>query len=239
MRLMKESGVSPAGCLLPMLVQMPVWVALYQSIIRLLATSPEGFLDLSQRLYSSWDSVFSLLPLNSSFLFLDLAVPNFIMGFLVAAVMYVQQKMTSNPNANPQQAAQAQMMNWMMPLMFGFICISVPSGLALYWLTSTLIRVILQYFTTGWGGLSFSFLKGKKGPEPKIKEGRVPKQKKALTAEDTRADIVIEPSPAREEDKNERESGSESQDSRGSYSGSSQSIRRQPGGSKGRRPKRR
>ena len=36
MKLYKESGVSPAGCLLPMLIQLPVWIALYQSIIRVL-----------------------------------------------------------------------------------------------------------------------------------------------------------------------------------------------------------
>lgn len=243
MRLMKESGVSPAGCLLPMLVQMPVWIALYQSVTRLLATNPEGFLGLSQRLYASWDSVFALLPLNSDFLWLDLAIPDFFMALLVGASMWVQQKMSSTPSNNPQQQAQAQMMNWMMPLMFGFICLSVPSGLALYWVSSTVIRIILQYLTTGWGGLTFSnpFKRSPapKSPDTKKNEGRVPRQKKALTAEDTSADIVIEPSPAREEGKDDRESGDEGKDSRGGYSSSSQSIRRQSTGSRNKRNKRR
>ncbi|MBN2239323.1 MAG: membrane protein insertase YidC [Dehalococcoidales bacterium] len=241
MRLMKEAGVSPAGCMLPMLVQMPVWIALYQSVIRLLALAPEGFLDLSQRLYPTWDSVFAQLPLNSHFLGLDLAIANPIMALLVGVAMWIQQKMTATPSTDPQQQAQAQMMNWMMPLMFGFICLSVPSGLAVYWFTSTAIRIILQYFTTGWGTLSFSIpFRGKgNSPDKSKKEPRLPKQKKTLTADDTSADIVIESSPAREEGKDDGESGSQRQDSRGSYSSSYQSIRRQSGGSRSKRNKRR
>jgi len=62
MRVYRESGVNPAGCLVPMLVQMPIWIALYQSIIRVLAWTPEDFLGLSQFLYS-WPVVYSALPL--------------------------------------------------------------------------------------------------------------------------------------------------------------------------------
>ena len=47
MRLYKESGMTPAGCLVPMLIQMPIWIALYQSIMRLLAVIPENFLGLA------------------------------------------------------------------------------------------------------------------------------------------------------------------------------------------------
>ena len=52
MRLYKESGVSPAGCLVPMAVQMPIWIAVYQSIILALAVAPEALLNLSRYLYS-------------------------------------------------------------------------------------------------------------------------------------------------------------------------------------------
>lgn len=240
MRLMKEAGVNPAGCMLPMLVQMPVWIALYQSVIRLLATAPEGFLDLSQRLYSSWTSVFALLPLNSNFLGLDLAAPNMILALLVGVAMWVQQKMTTNPAADPQTQASNQMMTWMFPMMFVFISMSMPSGLAVYWLTSTAIRIVLQYFTTGWGGLSFSFFS--RGTTPKTpgknKEVKLPKQKKALTEKDTSADIVIEPTPARKEGKDNGQSGDNSQDSGRGNPNRFASTRRQSGGSKNRRNKR-
>ena len=43
MQLYKESGVSPAGCLLPMLIQMPIWIALYQSIMMALAVAPKVY----------------------------------------------------------------------------------------------------------------------------------------------------------------------------------------------------
>ena len=61
MRLYKESGVSATGCLLPMLVQMPVWIALFQSILLALAVAPESLLNLSRYLYS-WPQVYPMLP---------------------------------------------------------------------------------------------------------------------------------------------------------------------------------
>src|SRR4030043_2133320 len=59
MKLYRESGISPLGCIVPMLIQMPIWIALYQSIIRALAVTPEDFLGLSQYLYS-WTIVYSM-----------------------------------------------------------------------------------------------------------------------------------------------------------------------------------
>ena len=51
MRLMKESGVSATGCAIPMLIQFPIWIALYQAIILALAAHPESLLNLSRYLY--------------------------------------------------------------------------------------------------------------------------------------------------------------------------------------------
>jgi YidC/Oxa1 family membrane protein insertase len=238
MKLMKESGVGFTGCLVPMLVQMPVWIALYQSIIRLLAMAPEGFLDLSWRLYTSWSAVFAQVPLESHFLMLDLAAPNIILAILVGASMWVQQKMATPPSADPQQQAQSQMMLWMFPLMFAFLCLNLPSGLALYWITSTVIRIAMQYFTTGWGGLIRSKA-GDKTPRVKNIEGRDTRQKKVLTEDDTSADIVVESSSAQEEGSDYGESGDERQDRGGSYTRSFKSIRRQSGGGRSQRRKRR
>lgn len=153
MRLYKESGVSPAGCLLPMLVQLPIWIALFQSIIRLLAVVPEDFLNLSRHLYSSWSEVFSLVPLNSKFIGLNLAEANFVLAILVGGTMWLQQKMVMPKTADPRQQAQSTMMLWVMPMMFAFLCLTFPSGLALYWLISNIISIVVQYYVTGWGGL--------------------------------------------------------------------------------------
>jgi len=154
MKLYKESGVSPAGCAVPMLIQFPIWIALYQSIIRVLAVTPEDLLELSKLLWS-WPAVYATLPLDNHFLWFNLVSPNLPVAILVAVTMWLSQKMVS-PNTNdPQQKAQSQMMLWMMPLMFAFIAMSLPSGLALYWIVSNLYSMITQYFVIGgWGGLS-------------------------------------------------------------------------------------
>jgi YidC/Oxa1 family membrane protein insertase len=152
MKLYKESGIKPAGCALQMLIQMPVWFALYQSIMLALAVAPEGLLNLSRFLYP-WDVVYSSLPLSRSFITIDLAQGNFILAILVGATMWLQQKMSTTATTDPRQAQQMQMMQWMMPLLFAFMALSFPAGLSLYWVTSSVFRIILQYRVTGWGGL--------------------------------------------------------------------------------------
>jgi len=162
MRLYKEAGVNPLGCLWPMLVQFPIWIALYQAIMRALATTPENLLDLAQRLYS-WGIVNQAIPLSSRFLELDLgqtASANGGLGMLLAIIvggtMWVQQKMTQAPAVDPRQESTSRMMTLMMPVMFGLLTFSFAAGLGLYWATSNIIGIITQYFITGgWGNLKF------------------------------------------------------------------------------------
>ncbi|MDD5288732.1 MAG: YidC/Oxa1 family membrane protein insertase [Dehalococcoidales bacterium] len=160
--LLKETGVTNIGCILPMLIQTPIWIALYQSIIRVLATTPEALLNLSRHLYSSWGLVFPMVPLNSQFLWLDLGSPDklMILPILVGGTMWLQQKMVTPQTTDAQQQSQSQMMLVMMPLLFAFMTLNFPSGLALYWVTSNVISIVMQYFVTGWGGLAGLF--GKK-----------------------------------------------------------------------------
>jgi YidC/Oxa1 family membrane protein insertase len=157
MKLYREAGVNPLGCLWPMLIQFPIWIALYQAIMRALATTPENLLDLANRLYS-WDIVNQAIPLGSQFLWLDLAQPDpyFILAIIVGGTMWIQQKMTQAPAVDPRQESTNRMMTLMMPLMFGFLTLMFPSGLALYWAVSNIIGIITQYFVTGgWGYLKF------------------------------------------------------------------------------------
>ena len=153
MKLYKESGIKPAGCAITMIIQMPVWFALYQSIMLALAAVPEGLLNLSRYLYP-WPVVYSSLPLNPYFLGMNLAQPNYILAVLVGVTMWVQQKMSATPQqAESSTGASSQMMTWMMPLLFTFLALSFPSGLSLYWVASSIFRIILQYRVTGWGML--------------------------------------------------------------------------------------
>ncbi len=235
MTLMKEAGVSPAGCLLPMLIQMPIWIALYQSIIRVLAVIPEDFLGLSHYLYS-WPVVYSLLPLGDKFLWLNLATPDTFLAVLVGGTMWLQQKMAMPTGADPRQAAQSRMMLWMMPLMFGFIALSFPSGLALFWATSSVIRIIIQYYITGWGGLVKTATPRSTGRDKRYMK-RIVQVEQAPTEAPTEADIVA-PS-ATEEAGDYGRSGDKLQERRGGYPPSLRAIRRQSGRDRGHRPKRR
>jgi len=199
MRLYKESGMSPAGCLLPLLIQMPIWIALFRSIMLALAVAPEALLNLSRYLYS-WPVVYSMLPLDSSFLGLNLAEGNIILAILVGATMWLQQKMVTPTAADPRAQAQSRMMLWMMPLMFAFLALSFPSGLALFWVTSSVVRIVIQYYVTGWGGLTRMVSRREPVRDKKFKrrialEGAPPEG----------ADIVVEPSTEPEADYTQEE----------------------------------
>ncbi|MCK4961313.1 MAG: YidC/Oxa1 family membrane protein insertase, partial [Anaerolineales bacterium] len=77
-----------------------------------------------------------------------------LLPILVGGTMWVQQKMVISKTGDPKQQAQSQMMLWIMPLMFAFLTLQFPSGLALYWVVSNVISIGMQYFITGgWGGL--------------------------------------------------------------------------------------
>ena len=158
MRLYREHGVNPLGCLGPMFIQMPIWIGLYQAIIQTLPAQPERLIGLSQKLYSWLPLVNEAVPLNSKFLWLDLALgpgdqSDFLLPALVGLSMWAVQKMSTVPSSDPRQSQTNQMMLWMMPLMMTFFSFQLPSGLALYWVASNLIQMGIQYFITGWGNL--------------------------------------------------------------------------------------
>ena len=231
MRLYKESGVSPAGCVLPLLVQMPVWIALFQSITRMVAVIPENLAGLSQYLYS-WPVVYTTLPLDNHFLWLNLAVGDIFLALLVGASMWVQQKMIMAPTVDPSQKTQSSLMLWIMPIMFAWLTLSFPSGLALFWVTSNLFRIGLQYWKGGWGGLVKS--------SPKKDTGRDKKYRKRIAeveqAPEGGADIV--PSAAREEDLSYEEPGDKRPDRGGGYPKSIRDAKPKSRKGKGHRPKR-
>lgn len=189
MKLYKEAGISPLGCLsspmlISMLIQFPVWIALYQSIIRALAVTPQDLLGLSQHLYS-WSVVNEALPVSGKFLWLNLANPDpyLLIPILVMATMWVSQKMISMPASDPQQQSMQNMMQWMFPLMFGFITFTLPSGLGLYFVVSAIFSIVTQYYVYGWGNL-FTRAPAKQAPAKPIpiKGPVVPSKSKAEIA---------------------------------------------------------
>jgi YidC/Oxa1 family membrane protein insertase len=160
MKLYREAGINPLGCFSSMLIQMPILIALYRVFIITVGEAPESLIKLSERIYS-WDYLRSNLPLPADFLWLHLGRPDpFVLPVLVAATTFTMQKMSTLPTTDERQRAQAQMMNFMMPLLFGWITLTLPSGLGLYYALSNLIGMALQYWYVGGGPFNWRALLG-------------------------------------------------------------------------------
>lgn len=163
MKLYKEAGVNPMGGCLPMLVQFPIWIGLYQSIIQALGYQPLQLLKLSQNIYPFMQSVWAAVPLDRFFLGMDLALTpqqlgglTFSLPVLVAFTSWLQTKMTTPAGGGDAQAAgMGQSMTLMMPLMFGFFSLNFSTGLSFYFIVSNIIGIVTQGFISGWEGLLF------------------------------------------------------------------------------------
>jgi YidC/Oxa1 family membrane protein insertase len=163
MKLYKEAGVNPMGGCLPMLIQFPIWIGLYQSIIRALGYQPLQLLDLSKNIYPFMQGAWAMVPLNRFFLGMDLALTpqqlgglTYALPILVAFTSWLQTKMTTPAGGGEGQAAgMGQSMTLMMPLMFGFFSLNFSTGLSFYFIVSNIIGIVTQGFISGWEGLLF------------------------------------------------------------------------------------
>jgi YidC/Oxa1 family membrane protein insertase len=147
-KLYKEAGVNPLGGCLPTLVQFPIWIALYQAINSMLADTPMELMALGNSVYSGLKVITEVVPLQSHFLWLNLARPDpspFILPVLVGGTMWLQQKLMSQPANDAQQAQMNQTMQLMMPLMFGYFTTTFASGLAIYFVISNVIGIVMQW----------------------------------------------------------------------------------------------
>jgi len=174
MKLYRESGMSPVGCFSSFLLQIPILIALYRTFIIAVGEAPESLISLSNRLYD-WDYLRSGLPLPADFLWLHLGRPDpFVLPLLVAISTFVLQKVSTLPTTDERQRAQASMMNFMMPLIFGWITLTLPSGLGLYYVLSNIIGIVLQYAYVGGGPVNYRALIGlsQEAVLPKAMEAR-------------------------------------------------------------------
>lgn len=146
-KLYKEAGVNPLSGCLTSFIQFPIWIALYQAINAMLADSPIELMNLGLNVYQSLPGFVNLIPIQSKFLWMNLAQPDpspIIMPILVGGTMWLQQKMMTQPSSDPQTASMNQTMQIMMPLMFGYFTTQFASGLALYFLISNVIGIVTQ-----------------------------------------------------------------------------------------------
>jgi putative membrane protein insertion efficiency factor len=121
MELYKREKVNPFGGCLPMLLQMPIWIALYRTIY--------SAVDLYQAPLFLWVQ--------------DLSAPDpyFVLPLLLGVLMFFQQK--SSPTTTDQ--TQAKVMLWLMPIMFTAFMLFLPSGLVFYILVNTVLSLIHQW----------------------------------------------------------------------------------------------
>jgi YidC/Oxa1 family membrane protein insertase len=146
MALYKEQGATPIMGMLPMFVQMPIWVALYSAIYASVELRGAPFLPFWITDLSAPDALFRFpavtLPL--------LGVLNSVnlLPILMGVAFYLQQKLMPSQAAastNPQVAQQQKMMMIMLPVLFPLMLYKAPSGLNLYIMSSVFAGVIEQY----------------------------------------------------------------------------------------------
>lgn len=173
MALYKEHGVNPFGGCLPLLIQFPILIGLYQAIIFTLAATPFQLFDLSGRfLLPGLDH---LVPLNNMWLGMDLTKPPtnnptwaLALPALVLVTTWAQSKLTvpatppsTSDDGRPNQAqAMTQSMTTIMPLMFGFFSLSFSVGLSIYFVVSNLVGIV-QYSMMGQSKLDLRKLIGR------------------------------------------------------------------------------
>jgi YidC/Oxa1 family membrane protein insertase len=169
MKIYQEMGINPLGSCLPLIIQFPIMIGLYQAISLAMAQAPIQLLNLSRDIYS-FIPASQLIPLNSKFLWMNLGLPEIaspnalvifgfavpIMTIIVVVTTYLQSKLMTPP-ANPgdQGAQMSKMMNLYMPILMGWIAYSLSSGLALYFIISNVLGVA-QYALMGnihWSNL--------------------------------------------------------------------------------------
>lgn len=136
------------GCL-PMLLQFPVMIGLYQSINHVMAVTPLSLVDLYHAIYPFFPNFDKLIPVNNHFLWLNLALPDqfYVLPVLVAATTYLSQLFITpppQPGADQQTTAMTKQMGIMMTLMFGMFSLNFASGLSIYFIVSNLISMV-QY----------------------------------------------------------------------------------------------
>ena len=137
MKLYKQHRVNPmAGCL-PLLLQMPIFISLYQVLSR----SPElrGARFLLIKDLAAPDA---LVPLPAALPLLGSALN--VLPLAMAVMMFVQQRMSSKGKALTEEQRVQQQVFGFMPVLFGVMFYALPSGLVLYWLLNTTLTVVQQ-----------------------------------------------------------------------------------------------
>lgn len=158
----KENELNPLGGCLPLLLQAPVFMLLFQVIRGLTFVGPDGtfapkHLDEASRLFRDLDGVDRMMAfgvdlaesaskaLQSGFVH---GLPHVVMVAIVAVSSYYQQKQIQGRNPNAEINPQQKMLMRLMPAMFVFFAFVSPAALVVYFVTSNLYRIGMQHYIT-------------------------------------------------------------------------------------------
>ena len=157
MKLLQASGANPLGGCLPMIIQLPIMIGLYQSIGNVIPSTPLQLFSFSQRIYAFFPS--ALIPLTKTFLWMNLATPEHlnipglpfaipVLAILVLITSWVSQRIIPVMTTDAQSAQTNLIMNVFMVLLFTNISLSLASGLSVYFVTTNLLTIV-QYVLMG------------------------------------------------------------------------------------------
>ncbi len=158
----KENNLNPLGGCLPLLLQTPIFIILYNVIRGLTRVGVDGtfdpkYLDHTSRLYRDLDGVDRMMAFG-----VDLAesasqalsqgfvhgLPHVVLVAIVAVTSYYQQKQIQGRNPNAEMPPQQKILMRLMPAMFVVFAFVAPSALVIYFVTSNLYRIGMQAYIT-------------------------------------------------------------------------------------------
>ena len=164
MKLYKENNANPVSGCLPIFIQLPLFLGIYQAVFHLTSVAPGehaisrmittlGQVNLGTNLTAI---TLDQPQLSGGFLWLtDLGRPDSLYILPVLSVLFqlIVQLMSTPRVQDPQQKAMFQTMLFM-PILFGYIGFTFPSGAVLYWVVGSLLSMVQQWVFSGWGALA-------------------------------------------------------------------------------------
>lgn len=140
--LYKREGISPLSGCLPLLLQMPVFFALYGLLnkhfeLRGAMFIPGWITDLSAP-----ESIFNFAPVSIPLIKSDIR----LLPIIFVATQIIYGKMTANPNAAGSGGMNMKLITYVMPIVFFFILYDAPSGLLVYWIMTNILSYIQQIY---------------------------------------------------------------------------------------------
>jgi YidC/Oxa1 family membrane protein insertase len=142
MALYKEHNINPLSSCLPLLIQLPILIALYQVFNKALGNNITGLYSFVAKPEFIDPKLFGIL---------DLSHPNLILGILAGVTQFWQSKMMMSQNAqstDPTAKIMALQTTYVLPIISVVIAAKLPAGLPLYWVVTTLFSIAQQYYVT-------------------------------------------------------------------------------------------